>query len=67
MGQIEGYQLLTGNVRLRRENRIKSLQSSLAIEGNTLTEEQITALLDGKLVLGPPKEILEVKNALAVY
>ena len=67
LGQIEGYQLLTGNARLRRENRIKSLQSSLAIEGNTLTEKQITAMLDGKLVLGPPKEILEMKNALAVY
>lgn len=67
IGQVQGYQLLTGNLRLRRSNRIKSLQSSLAIEGNTLTEEQITALLDGNLVLGTPREILEAKNALKVY
>ncbi len=67
LGKVEGYQLLTANLKLRRQNRIKSLQSSLAIEGNTLTEEQITAMLDGKLVLGPPKEILEVQNALTVY
>jgi len=41
--------------------------SSLAIEGNTLSEEQISDIVDGKIIMGPPKEILEVKNALAVY
>ena len=67
IGRIEGYQLLSGNVRLRRRNRIKSLQSSLAIEGNSLSEEEIDTLLEGKLVWGPRKDILEVQNAIRVY
>ena len=54
-------------LRLRRINRIRSIQSSLAIEGNTLTEEQITALLEGKRVLAPPREIQEARNAIAAY
>ncbi len=52
---------------LRRINHIRSVQGSLAIEGNTLSEEQITAILDGKRVIAPPREILEAQNALAVY
>lgn len=52
---------------LRRISQIKSVHGSLAIEGSTLTEEQITAVLDGKTVLAPPREILEAKNALTVY
>jgi len=67
IGQIQGYQLLTGNLKLRRQNKIKTVMSSLAIEGNTLSEEQISDIVDGKIIMGPPKEILEVKNALAVY
>ena len=67
IGQLEGYQLLAGNLRLRRENKIKSLHSSLAIEGNRLTQEQVTAILEGRPVLGPPRDILEVKNAIDVY
>lgn len=67
IGQIEGYQLLAGDLRLRRLNQIKSLQSSLAIEGNSLSEAEIQRLLNGKLVLGPRKDILEVKNAILVY
>ena len=67
IGQIQGYQLLTGNLRLRRQNKIKTIMSSLAIEGNTLSEGQISDIIDGKAVMGPPREILEVKNALAVY
>lgn len=53
--------------KLRRGNRIKSIHASLAIENNTLSLEQVTALLEGKRVLGPPKEVLEVKNAFAAY
>lgn len=53
--------------RLRRENRIRTIQASLAIENNTLTLEQVTALIDGKLVLGHPREIQEVRNAFAAY
>lgn len=52
---------------LRRANRLKTIQASLAIEHNSLTLEQVTALLAGKRVLGPPKEIHEVRNAFAAY
>lgn len=52
---------------LRRENRIRTIQASLAIEQNTLTLEQVTAVIDGKSVLGHPKEIQEVHNALETY
>ena len=46
---------------LRKENRIKTIQSSLAIENNSLSVDQVSAILDGKRVLGAPKEIQEVK------
>lgn len=52
---------------LRRENRIRTIQASLAIEQNTLTLEQVTAVIEGKPVLGHPKEIQEVHNALDTY
>jgi Fic family protein len=53
--------------KLRRENRIRSIHASLGIENNTLSLEQVTAVIAGKRVLGPPLEILEVKNAFAAY
>ena len=52
---------------LRRNNRIRTIQASLAIENNTLSIEQVTAVLDGKTVLGLPREIQEVRNAFAAY
>jgi Fic family protein len=52
---------------LRRGNRIRTIQASLAIEQNTLSLEQVTAVLDGKVVLGLPREIQEVHNAFAAY
>ena len=52
---------------LRRNNRIRTIQASLAIENNTLSIEQVTAVLDGKPVLGLPSEIQEVRNAFAAY
>lgn len=52
---------------LRKQNRIKTIQSSLAIENNTLSVEQVTAIVEGKRVLGPPNEIQEVKGAIAAY
>ena len=52
---------------LRRGNRIKTVQASLAIEGNTLSLEQVTAVLSGKRVLAQPREIQEVRNAFAAY
>ena len=54
-------------VRLRKTNRIKSIHGSTAIEGNTLTEEQVTAILEGKQVIAPQKEIDEVLCAAAAY
>ncbi|WP_187378552.1 MULTISPECIES: Fic family protein [Oceanobacillus] len=55
------------NLHLRKDNRIRSIQSSLAIENNTLTVQQVTDIIDGKKVLGSPKEIKEVKNAYDAY
>lgn len=52
---------------LRRSNRIKTIYSSLAIEQNTLSLEQVTAVLSGKRVLAPPKDIAEVQNAFEIY
>jgi len=57
----------SSELRLRRVNRIRTIHGSLAIEGNTLSEAQITAILDGKPVIAPPKEILEVRNAIKAY
>lgn len=54
-------------LRLRRINRIRTIHGSLAIEGNTLSEAQITAILDGKRVIAPPREVMEARNALAAY
>ena len=53
--------------RLRRINRIRTIRGSLAIEGNTLSEAQVTAILEGKRVIAPPREVQEVRNALAAY
>jgi hypothetical protein len=53
--------------RLRRENRIRTIQASLAIENNTLTLEKVTAVIEGERVLGHPREIQEVRNAFATY
>ncbi len=52
---------------LQRGNRIRSIHASLAIEANCLTVEQVSAVIEGKPVLGHPREILEVTNALAAY
>ncbi len=52
---------------LRKVNRIRTIQGSLAIEGNTMTEAQITDIIDGNRVVAPPREIQEVRNAVAVY
>lgn len=67
IGEIKSAYLNRPPAQLRKRNRIRTIQSSLEIEGNTLTLEQITALLDNKRVLAPVKEITEVKNAIEVY
>jgi len=52
---------------LRKENRIRTIQASLAIEHNSLSKEQVTAIMDGKRVLAPAKDIQEVRNAILAY
>ena len=54
-------------LRLRKENRIRTICSSLAIEGNRLTEAEVATLLNGRNVVGPLKDVTEVKNAIKVY
>lgn len=67
IGEINANHLYKPTTELRKKNRIKTIQSSLEIEGNTMTEEQITALLENKRVIAPEKDILEVQNAIKVY
>lgn len=67
IGEINASHLYRPTTELRKKNRIKTIQSSLEIEGNTLSEEQVTALLDQKRVIAPKKDILEVQNAINVY
>lgn len=67
IGEVNARYLVKQNPTLRKQNKIKTIHSSLSIEGNTLSEEQITAILENKRVIGPEKDILEVLNALEVY
>jgi Fic family protein len=67
LGEINGRYLTKPIPQLRKENRIRTIQASLAIEGNSLSLEQITAILSGKRVIGPQREIVEVRNAIATY
>ncbi len=67
IGEVNAAHLYKPPTALRKKNRIQTIQSSLEIEGNTLTEEQITALFGNKRVIAPKKDLLEVQNAIAVY
>jgi len=67
IGEVNASYLDRPSPKLRKQNRIKTIHSSLKIEGNTLTEEQITALLENKRVIGPQKDVLEVLNAIKIY
>ena len=67
LGRYEGLHLPIPQPMLRRQNQIRTIQGSLAIEGNTLDFDQVTAILENKKVLGPKKDILEVQNALSLY
>lgn len=66
-GRYEGLNLPAPKIELRKENQIKTIHGTVAIEGNTLSQEQITTILDGAPVVGPEKDIREVKNAIAAY
>ena len=67
VGHVNATVGLSTNPKLRRTNRIRSVYSSLAIEQNTLSLEQVTAVLNGKRVIAPPKDIAEIKNAYEIY
>ena len=67
IGQLDNYKDLNKMPILRRNNRIRSIHSSLAIEANSLSLNQVKDIINGKLVIGPQKEIQEVKNAYKAY
>ncbi|MDT0648229.1 Fic family protein [Zunongwangia sp. F260] len=67
IGAINANYLAKPSPKLRKENKIKTIHSSLKIEGNTLSEQQITALLDNKRVIGPERDVREVLNAIEIY
>ncbi|MGZ3806154.1 MAG: Fic family protein [Pseudobdellovibrionaceae bacterium] len=67
IGELKAVSVAKPSVKLRKENKIRTVHHSLAIEGNSLTEDQITAILENKKVVGPKNQITEVKNALEVY
>ena len=67
IGEVNANLLNRPSPKLRKQNRIKTIHSSLKIEGNTLTEEQIIALLENKRVIGPKKDVIEVLNAIKIY
>ena len=67
LGRITSFQSLRRMPILRRNNKIKSIHSSLVIEANSLSLDQVRDVIDGKIVLGPQKEIQEVKNAYKAY
>jgi len=66
-GRLSAVSATDGPPQLRRENRIRTIHSSLAIENNSLTFEQVTSVLEGKRVLGKAREIQEVRNAFSAY
>ena len=67
IGKLDNYKDLNKMPILRRNNRIKSIHSSLAIEANSMSLEQVKDVIDGKTVIGPQDEIQEVKNAYEAY
>ena len=67
IGEVNANYLNKQSPQLRKQNKIRTIHSSLQIEGNTLTENQITALIENKRIVGPEKDILEVINAIKVY
>ena len=67
IGEINASFLVKQSPELRKRNRIRTIQASLAVEGNTLSIDQITAVIENKRVIGPAKDILEVTNAIEVY
>jgi Fic family protein len=67
IGEVNASFLTKQSPELRKKNRIRTIQASLAVEGNTLSVDQVTAIIENKRVLGPTKDIKEVSNAIEVY
>lgn len=67
LGVVDATHLRKPQTELRKRNKVKTIRASLAIEGNTLSEDQITAIIDKKRIVGPAKDIKEVENAIRVY
>jgi Fic family protein len=67
VGELQGSGEYARNLRLRKINRLRSIQSSLAIENNSLSLDEVSDIINGKMVLGTPNEIQEVKNAYTAY
>jgi Fic family protein len=67
IGELQAVYLIKQSPKLRKQNQIKTIHASLNIEGNALSEDQITAIIEDKRVVGPEKDIVEVLNALEVY
>ncbi len=67
LGVVNANYLNHQSIQLRKQHRIQTIHSTLQIEGNTLTEEQITAIIENKRVIGPKKDILEVLNTITLY
>ena len=68
--QIERYAIRleqSDGLKLRKANRIKTIHSSLAIEGNTLSEDEVKEIIEGKTIVAPLRQIQEVKNAIRTY
>jgi Fic family protein len=67
LGVVDATHLRKPRTELRKKNKVKTIRASLAIEGNTLSEDQITAIIEHKRVIGPSKDIKEVENAILAY
>ena len=67
LGKLEGFTSTIPSPQLRKQNKIKTIHGTLSIEGNTLSIEQITAIIENKKIIGPKKDILEVGNAIKAY
>jgi Fic family protein len=67
IGEISANLIDRPSPQLCKQNKIKTIHSSLSIEGNTLTQDQVTAIIENKKVIGPKKDITEVLNAVKVY
>ena len=67
LGRYSDNFQIHSNIRLRKANNIRTIKSTVSIEGNTMSLDQVTDVLNGERIIAPEREIREVKNAIAVY